>query len=340
MPTSPFKPAWWLPGAHLQTMWGKLVRRVALPPVTTERWPTEDNDEVSVVRLAPTSPSHPRVLFLHGLEGTSESHYVKGFFNEAARRGWGVDLLLFRTCDGRLNRAPRTYHSGEIIDPAMALQRIVANAGVAPIAIVGVSLGGNVLLRLLATLEIADASRIAAAVAISTPYDLGLSCAHLQHGFSRVYQWHFVRKLRPKALAKIMQHPGLARTEAIKNARTFHDFDDAFTSVVHGFRDASDYYERCSSVHILGEIRVPTLLLSARDDPFHPPQLLDLVRERAAANPALTVEFHESGGHVGFITGSFLRAQYYAEWRAAEFIAAHCRAWTANIDQPMPLQPR
>lgn len=294
--------------------------------MTSERWPTEDGDEVSVTRLAPRSRTSLRVLFLHGLEGTAQSHYVRGFFTEAAGRGWGVDLLLFRTCDGRLNLAKRTYHSGETSDPAMVLRRVIQASQEAPVALVGVSLGGNVLLRLLGTLDAATARRLCAAVAISTPYDLARSCAHLQRGAARIYQWHFVRKLRRKALAKVAQHTGLAAVEAVSRARTLWEFDDAFTSVVHGFRDAADYYERCSSIHVLADIRVPTLLLSARDDPFHPPDVLDEVAERAARNPVLTAEFLAAGGHVGFVSGSPLRPRYYAEKRAAEFIAANCRA--------------
>ena len=329
----PFTPAWWLPGPHLQTIWGRMFRRTSLPPVTTARWPTDDGDEVSVVSLAPASPTAPRILFLHGLEGTSRSHYVRGFYKEAATRGWGVDLLLFRTCDGRLNSARRTYHSGETSDPAMALTRVLESAGDAPVALVGVSLGGNVLLRLLALLDEDVARRICAAVAVSTPYDLARSCAHLRQGASRIYQWFFVRQLQRKALAKAAQFPGLAQPEAISRARTLWEFDDAFTSVVHGFRDAADYYSKCSSIDVLENIRVATLLLSARDDPFHPSELLDEVARRAARNPALTLEFLESGGHVGFVSGSPFRPHYYGEWRAAEFIAEKCRDRKNSIDQ-------
>jgi predicted alpha/beta-fold hydrolase len=185
-----------------------------------------------------------------------------------------------------------------------------------------------------------DSDRIAAAVAISTPYDLAKSCDHLQYGWSRMYQWHFVRKLRVKGLAKVAQHPGIAAAEAIARARTFRDFDDAFTSVVHGFRDAADYYERCSSISVLDQIRVPTLLISARDDPFHPAALLDDVALRAAANPAITVEFSEKGGHVGFVSGSPFRPHYYGEWRAAEFIEAQCKARPRSIDQRTPTAAR
>lgn len=328
-----FTPAWWLPGPHFQTIWGRLFRRTALPQVTTESWATEDGDIVSVVRLAPKSPSAARILFLHGLEGTAQSHYVRGFFSQAESRGWGVDLLLFRTCDGRLNSAKRTYHSGETTDPAMALARIMHTSGNSPLAMVGVSLGGNVLLRLLATLDEEVARRICAAVAVSTPYDLARSCAYLGRGTSRIYQWFFVRQLQRKALAKAAQFPGIADPNAISKARTLWEFDDAFTSIVHGFRDAADYYAQCSSIDVLDQIRVPTLLLSARDDPFHPPELLDDVATCAATNSFLSVEFLDRGGHVGFISGSPFQPRYHAERRAAEFIAAKCTARNNSIDQ-------
>lgn len=337
---SRFTPAWWLPGPHLQTIWGRLFRRTPLPPVTTTLWPTDDGDHVSIIRLLPASQDAPRILFLHGLEGTPKSHYVRGFYREAAARGWGVDLLLFRTCDGRLNSARRTYHSGETSDPAMALGKVIQSAGDAPVAVVGVSLGGNVLLRLLAMLDRSTSRRICAAVAVSTPYDLARSCAHLGLGASRIYQWFFVRQLQRKALAKAAQFPGLAQPDAIARARTLWEFDDAFTSVVHGFRDAADYYSKCSSIDVLGDIRVPTLLLSARDDPFHPSELLDDVAARAGKNPALTVEFLDSGGHVGFVTGSPFRPRYYAEWRAAQFVAENCRARSNSIDQHMSVPAR
>jgi uncharacterized protein len=305
----------------LQTLWGKLFRRTPLPPVRLERWPTSDGDHVTLVHLEPTTDESPRVFLLHGLEGTAESHYVRGFLHQAAGRGWGVSVLLFRTCDGSPNLARRTYHSGEIEDPRAVLSALIRKTPNVPWAAVGVSLGANVLLRLLATSSEFNHSLVAA-VAISTPFDLARSCRHLQKGFSRLYQWHFVRKLRAKAFAKIDQHPDLADRAKVRSARTLWAFDDAFTSVVHGFRDAGDYYAQCSSLPVLERIGVPTLLLSSRDDPFYPGDLLDDVERASRCNPTLSIEFHDRGGHVGFIGGSPARPLYYAEVRAAEFIGA------------------
>jgi uncharacterized protein len=275
--------------------------------------------------------SAPRVLLLHGLEGSIESHYVRGFLSEASQRGWGVSVLLFRTCDGSINLARRTYHSGEIADPHAILSGLMREAPNVSWAAVGVSLGANVLLQLLASTSEYDQA-LGSAVAISTPFDLARSCRHLQTGFSRLYQWHFVRKLREKALAKVAQHPGLADPMRIRKASTLWDFDDVFTSVIHGFRDARDYYSKCSSISVLERIRVPTLLLSSKDDPFYPRDLLADVEQAARSNPALTIEFHERGGHVGFVAGSPRRPVYYAERRAAEFIAGHASRIDRHVD--------
>ncbi|MGQ0537703.1 MAG: hydrolase [Gemmatimonadaceae bacterium] len=330
LPLQPFQPAWWLPGPHLQTLWPKLLRRATLPPVAVEVWPTPDADEISVVRLTGPSASAPRILVLHGLEGTAQSHYVGGLFAMCRTRRWAADLLLFRTCDGRLNRARRTYHSGEISDPALVLNRIRQDYPSAPLALVGVSLGGNVALRLLAHSGGAAVDQLVAAVAISTPFDLAGSSKHLQRGFPRLYQRHFVRKLKRKALAKLAQQPDLADAARVRQAKTLWEFDDAFTAIVHGFRNAADYYESCSSIGVLNEVQVPTLLLSARDDPFYPRPLLDDVATRAAMNPLLSLAFHESGGHVGFVSGSPLKPTYYAEELVAEFLANHFnKRWTS-----------
>ena len=270
----------------------------------------------------------PSRSVLHGLEGTAESHYVRGFFTEAATRGWGVDLLLFRTCDGRLNLAKRTYHSGETSDPAMALRRVIEGSPDAPVALVGVSLGGNVLLRLLGGMSPAESSRICAAVAISTPYDLARSWRHLQQGVGRMYQWNFVRKLRRKALAKVAQHVGLAEPAAISRARTLWQFDDAFTSVTWVPR-CGGYYEQCSSIHVRDRSGFrPAPKCPRRSVPST--RCARRVAARAARNPALTTEFLDTGGHVGFVSGSLFRPRYYAERRTAEFIAANCRARSAH----------
>ena len=321
MKQAAFVPAWWMRGAHLQTLWGKLVRRLPRAPVETECWTAPDGDRLEIHRLKFGS-GKPRLILLHGLEGSVRSHYAQGLLWEAHKRGWNADLLIFRSCGTIESKAPRMYHSGETTDIAWVVERIIAEDPTTKIALAGVSLGGNVLLKYLGEQGSAIAKQIRAAVAISVPFDLEKSSRYIDSGFSRVYQWHFMRTLRRKARAKLSQHPGLADRAKVEAASTMFEYDDAMTAPVHGFKDALDYYSRSSSIHWLESIVVPTLLLSAVDDPFLPPSVLDEVRGLAAQNSHLTVEFHPHGGHVGFIAGNNpLKPIYYGEKRAAEFVS-------------------
>jgi uncharacterized protein len=295
-------------------------------PTQTERWDTPDGDFIEVHRLA-ASPGAPRLLFLHGLEGTVRSHYVAGFFEEAIRRSWAADLMIFRGCGSEPNRAPRFYHSGETTDLAFVLDRVIREHPESPIVVAGVSLGGNVLLKFLGEHSRALPRQLRAAAAISVPFDLERGARFIGQGFSRVYDRHFLHTLRPKALAKLQRYPDLFDRSKLERATSIFDFDDAVTAPVHGFVDAHDYYAHSSSISFLSAIRLPTLLLSAADDPFLPTAVLDTVREIASGNPSLSLEFPKHGGHVGFVAGRWpWRPFYYAEWRACEFLEAGLRA--------------
>lgn len=312
-------------------MWGRFFRRTPPLPTRIERWDTDDDDFIDVVRLDAPRGS-PHLVMLHGLEGAPRSHYARGLFLEAARRGWAADLLLFRGCGAELNRAPRFYHSGETGDISAVAARLFADDPTAPFVFAGVSLGGNVLLKWLGELGDSAPQGIAAAAAVSVPFDLERASRHIDRGFSRVYQHHFLQSLRRKALAKLERYPNLMSRERIEAAHTLYDFDDAVTAPVHGFADASDYYTRSSSIRFLSRVRVPTLLLSAVDDPFLPSAVLDDVRAIARDNTCLTVEFPDEGGHVGFVSGQNpFRPFYYAEWRVAEFLSERIAAYPASV---------
>lgn len=315
-----YSPAWWLPSPHARTIWGRFFRRT--PPLATrvERWETDNGDFIDLVRL--NAPSgRPHLVILHGLEGTARSHYARGLFLEAFRRGWAADLLLFRGCSGEPNRAPRFYHSGDTGDLNAVARRLFAIDASSPFLFVGVSLGGNVLLKWLGECGESVDHRVTAAAAVSVPFDLGRASRHIDHGVSRVYQRHFLQSLRKKALAKLERYPELASRERIVSARTLYEFNDVVTAPVHGFADADDYYTRSSSIRFLSRIRVATLLLSAVDDPFLPSEVLEQVRGVAHGNPYIEVEFLAKGGHVGFVSGQNpFRPFYYAEWRVTEFL--------------------
>jgi predicted alpha/beta-fold hydrolase len=287
-----------------------------------ERWETPDGDFIDVHRLE-GPPRAPRLLFLHGLEGTIRSHYVAGFFGEASRRGWAADLMIFRGCGSEPNRAPRFYHSGETTDVAFVLDRVIRERPDSPVVLAGVSLGGNVLLKFLGERGDDLPAQVRAAAAISVPFDLERGARFISKGFSRVYDRHFLRTLRPKALAKLERYPNLFDRSKLEGATSIYDFDDAVTAPVHGFLDAHDYYTRSSSLSWLRAIHLRTLLLSAIDDPFLPAAVLEEVRDIAAGNPAFTIEFTKHGGHVGFVSGAWPWTPfYYAEWRACEFLSA------------------
>jgi uncharacterized protein len=233
-----------------------------------------------------------------------------------------MDLVLFRGCNGELNRARRFYHSGETEDAAFVIERIAGEHPDAPLALAGVSLGGNVLLKYVGEHGNALPRSVRAAAAMSVPFDLARGCRHISRGFSRVYQSFFLKSLRAKALAKLEHHPGLFDRDALARARTLWDFDDAVTAPVHGFASARDYYDRSSSINFLKGIRVPTLLLSAEDDPFLPRAVLREVAAIAEKNPFITVDFVKSGGHVGFVSGRIpWRPHWYGEWRLLEFLS-------------------
>src|SRR5712671_3541334 len=255
-----YRPAWWIPGGHLQTLWGKFFRRQAPAPTTLERWDTPDGDFLELHRLR-AERGAPRVLLLHGLEGTVRSHYAQGLLNEAERRGWGADLLIFRSCGPEMNRARRFYHSGETTDTAFVLERITREFPDSPLALAGVSLGGNVLLKFLGEQGNDLPLQLKAAAAISVPFDLSRSSRRINRGFSRFYQQFFLKSLRRKAQEKAGRFPDLAPADKISGLRTLEDFDNLITGPLHGFRDAEDYYQRSSSLPRLEHIKLITLLL-------------------------------------------------------------------------------
>lgn len=337
---SGFRSAWWLPGSHLSTLWGKFGRREPEPRIRWETVETLDGDFLELAHLengkhknssmgdeGENMDSTPHLLILHGLEGGVESNYVRGLMREASDRGWNATLLLFRTCGPTPNRLPRSYHSGETGDLQFVIDRITTNAPNAPLGVVAVSLGGNVLCKLLGERGDGLPKQMRAAVAISAPFDLARASRHIGRGLGTVYENAFLKSLIPKALEKMARHAKAAgqlfpQISRVKNARTLWEFDDVFTAPLHGFKDASDYYTRSSSLPYLSRIRRPTLLLSAVDDPFLPSSVLDEVKAIASHNPALDTEFPQHGGHVGFASGMRpWKPFYYGEWRAAQYLA-------------------
>ena len=260
----------------------------------------------------------PLVLVLHGLEGSTRSHYVTGVLHHVRARGWRGVVLNFRSCSGELNRLPRFYHSGDTADLATVVSLLVERQPGVCLGVVGVSIGGNVLLKWLGECETDAPSQVAAAVAISVPFDLTLCAEALDRGFRRaVYTENFMRSLRRKVLDKARQFPGFVDLDAVRRARTFRAYDRAVTAPLHGFADERDYWMRASSGPYLGRIRRPTLLINALDDPFVPEASLPDPR---ALPSDVVAEFVPRGGHVGFVEGPPWRSASWAERRAVEFL--------------------
>lgn len=319
----PYCPAWFVPGRHLRTLWGKFIRRRPRVPTSIERWTTPDDDVLVIHRLQ-GAPARPLLVLLHGLEGSPNSHYARGLLARAQQRGWSAAALVFRTCGGEMNQTRRFYHSGETTDLDFAIRRLTREAPHAPLVLAGFSLGGNVLLKWLGECGSDVPAAVRAAAAVSVPYDLARGSRYINRGFARLYERHFLRSLVRKATEKRQRFPDIVPEVDLARLQSMWDFDDAVTAPVHGFRDANDYYQRSSSLGWLDRIRVPTLLVSAVDDPFLPCEVLEEVRAVARSNDALHCEFPRQGGHVGFIAGRLpWRPLYWAEWRVMEFLSSH-----------------
>jgi hypothetical protein len=293
----------WLIGGHLQTIWPALFSRRyhgAPPRYTRERWTTPDGDFVDVdFQSAP--PGAPLLVLFHGLEGSSGSHYAQAFAHWAREAGWAYAVPHFRGCSGELNLAPRAYHSGDHEEIGWLLQRLRERHG-APLRAVGVSLGGNALLRWAEEAGASAAHTACAVAAVCSPIDLAAGGAAIGRGFNRlVYTRMFLQTMKPKALAKLRQHPGLFDAAQLRAARDLREFDNVFTAPLHGFRDADDYYARASAKPRLAEIRVPALVLNARNDPFVPAACLPGPRD---VGPFVTLWQPAHGGHVGFPHGA------------------------------------
>jgi len=296
-----FTPARWLPHAHLQTVYAALWVPAPWPRLRRERWDTPDGDFVDMDFLDGPADA-PWVHLFHGLEGSSSSPYARALVDALRVRGWRGSVLNFRGCSGEPNRLPRAYHSGDSEEVDWVLRRLKALAGTAPVYAAGVSLGGNALAKWLGEQAGAALPLVEAAATVCAPLDLTAAGEALGRGLTRGYAVHFLQSLRRSALARLERHPGLYDPAAVRRSRTLRDFDNVVTAPLHGFRDTDDYWTRASAKPWLQSIRVPTLLLNSRDDPFLPESALPTEREVA---DAVKLEFPDRGGHVGFVSGAF-----------------------------------
>ncbi|MBX3608593.1 MAG: alpha/beta fold hydrolase [Hydrogenophaga sp.] len=293
---------WWLPGGHAQTIWPALYAKRHFGPAPTwarERWTAPDGDFIDVDRAVnAVHPRAPQLVLFHGLEGSSASQYAVAFADFAREHGLAYAVPHFRGCSGELNLAPRAYHSGDFEEIDWILRRFSTESPERPLIAVGVSLGGNALLRWAAELGTQAASVVRAVAAVCSPLDLAAGGHAIGRGFNRqVYTRMFLQTMKPKALRKLAQHPGLFDAGALRAAPDLYTFDNIFTAPLHGFRDAEDYWARASAKPLLAHIRVPALAVNARNDPFVPASSLPREGE---VGPCVTLWQPAHGGHVGF----------------------------------------
>ncbi len=291
-----------LPGGHLQTIWPALYGHrpsPALPSYRRERWTTPDADFIDVDWLQ-VAPSQTLLVLFHGLEGSSASHYAQAFADFARSQHFAFVVPHFRGCSGELNLGPRAYHSGDFEEIGWMLARL-RQQHQGPILAVGVSLGGNALLRWAEEMGEQAARVVSAVASVSAPLDLAASGQAIGRGFNRqVYTRRFLRTMKPKALQKLAQHPGLFKAEALHAAHDLYAFDNVFTAPLHGFKNTDDYWARASAKPHLQQLRVPTLVLNACNDPFVPVACLP---HPQSSHPWLTLWQPAQGGHVGFPKG-------------------------------------
>lgn len=313
-----FKPAWWLPNSHLQTLWPALCRRsIKNLRIERERLDLPDGDFVDLDWIRKDEEG-PIVLILHGLEGSINSHYAKGMLRSIAYQKWRGVFMHFRGCSGEPNRLVRSYHSGETGDLSYVVN-FLSQREEQPIAVIGFSLGGNVLLKWLG--ETAEKNPLKAAIAISVPFELHKAAARIQKGFSKFYQWYFMKCLRERLSQKFQVKPPHVDPSLIYRVHNMYEFDDKITAPLHGFAGVNEYYSIASSRQYLCHIQIPTLILQAKDDPF---MTEDIIPAQHELSSQVKLEVTDAGGHVGFVGGRFpWRPEYWLEKRVPGFLSEH-----------------
>ena len=295
----------WLVGPHMQTIIPATMGDLPQVQYRRERWTTPDDDFLDVDWVCPEvqDEAAPVLIHFHGLEGSSHSHYALALMRATADRGWRGCVAHFRSCSGELNRKMRSYHAGDTAEVMFVIKTVKTRYPKAPIYLVGVSLGGNQVARFLGEQGEAACQLVTAACSVSSPVDLVAGSNLIRHGFNRLYAYRFLRTLIPKVEQKCRQFPQLARmidVQKIRHCKSFYEFDSLYTAPVHGFKNAMQYWTQCSAKPVLKDVRVPLLLLNAKNDPFLPRWALPQEND---VSEMVWLDQPEDGGHVGFARG-------------------------------------
>ncbi|HME60549.1 MAG TPA: alpha/beta fold hydrolase [Candidatus Binatia bacterium] len=314
-----YRAPWWLPGGHLQTIYARSLGKNFAVPYRRERWRTPDDDFIELDWVDSEADDGALVVLFHGLEGCSQSHYATSLMARLTHGGWRGVVPHFRGCAAEANSLPRSYHAGDSQEIDWILRRFKDQNPQRDIYVAAISLGGNMLLKWLG--ERGDAAReiVARAVAVSAPLDLHAAARQLDCGFKKIlYTRYFLQSMRPKVLEKISTHALDIDPRAVRACSTFRGIDDLYTAPFHGFKNADHYWTSTSSKPWLKAIRVPTLVINARNDPFLPESALPSADD---VSDAVRLDFPREGGHVGFVTGKYPGNLEWLPKRTIQFFA-------------------
>ncbi|MCS4306446.1 putative alpha/beta-fold hydrolase [Rheinheimera pacifica] len=317
---TPFQPAWWLKHAHLQTIFAKYLSPKHRLNTEAETISLPDGDEVQLNWLHSKTGSNntPIIILLHGLAGDINSHYIQAMLAQCHTLGWTAVLLHFRGCNGKPNKLPRAYHSGDTADTALVITEVKRRYPNRPLVAVGYSLGGNVLLKYCG--EQAGQNPLSAAVAVCPPLSLSACAKRINTGSSKLYQRYLLGRLKHSTLRKLKQFadfPLPLTPQQVKRFSSIEQFDEYYTAPIHGFLNAEDYYQKASGKAFLRHICVPTLIIHAKDDPFLSD---DVIPKAGELSPHIHYELTSGGGHVGFVYGSLLKPRFWLNQRIPQFI--------------------
>lgn len=319
----PFQPASALKHRHIQTIFPGLFRSQPQPETTVEHFELSDGDFIECYWHKPCfnvlkESKRPIVVLFHGLAGSFASSYIQGMMNSLHRAGFCSVLMHFRGSSGKMNRLPRSYHSGDTADAKAWLESLQQRYPENPLFAIGYSLGGNMLLKLLG--EWAESTRLQAAVSVSAPLQLDICSRQMNQGFARFYQYILLKELKRSLLQKYQYFDmaaliGISETQ-VRQLKSFYEFDNVYTGPVHGFSSADDYYQQCSAKQYLAAIATPTLIIHALDDPFMPP---DILPDKDSIADCIQLEVSQHGGHLGFVSGHLFKPQYWLEQRIISY---------------------
>ncbi len=319
---SAFVPARGLSAGHVITIYA-WARDRTYPGLPTPETRLIRVDAESQVRADCYWQDHrnacPTLVCLHGLEGSSEKHYMRGLAHKALRRGWNVVLLNQRNCGGTEHLTPGLYHSGLTADPVAVIRALVSAEGLSRFSVAGYSLGGNIAIKLAGELPDMPDLPVVSVAAVCPTIDLALCSEALQWRQNRLYQLNFLKGLKARMRRKSRAYPGRYNLAPLDRIRTIRQFDDTYTAPSHGFGTATRYYELASALRVVGRITIPALIIAARNDPFVPVSQYQVADIRT--NPNIHVSLQRHGGHCGFVGRPTADSDgYWAEQTAVDFV--------------------